>query len=80
MAMIYELGSIGKGLDMKKLIPFRPNLPQSTADYFKIEKQALEKFSYEDPELPFQCAFGNPVEEVLKTLQKSLDKTPRKIS
>lgn len=46
----------------------------------KLRKQALEKFSYEDPDIPFPCAFGHPVEEVLKTLQKSLDKTPRKIS
>ena len=35
----------------------------------KLRKQALEKFSYEGLELPFQCAFGHPVEEVLKTLQ-----------
>ena len=46
----------------------------------ELRKKALEKFSYEDPELPCQCAFGRPVEDILKILQKSLDKTPRKIS
>ena len=45
-----------------------------------LRKQALEKFNLKDPELPFPCAFGRPVEEILKTLQESLDKTPRKIS
>ena len=30
--------------------------------------------------LPFPCAFGRPVEEIFKILQKSLDKTPRPLS
>ena len=46
----------------------------------KLRKQALEKFKLEDPEIPFPCAFGRPVEDVLKQLQGSLDKTPRKIN
>ena len=46
----------------------------------KLRKQALEKFKLEDPEVPFPCAFGRPVEDVLKQLQDSLDKTPRKIN
>jgi hypothetical protein len=46
----------------------------------KLRKQALEKFELEDPEIPFPCAFGRPVEDVLKQLQDSLDKTPRKIN
>ena len=46
----------------------------------KLRKQALEKFKLEDPEIPFPCAFGRPVEDVLKQLQDSLDKTPRKIN
>ena len=46
----------------------------------KLRKQALEKFKLEDPEIPFPCAFGRPVEDVLKKLQDSLDKTPRKIN
>ena len=46
----------------------------------KLRKQALEKFKLEDPEVPFPCAFGRPVEDVLKKLQDSLDKTPRKIN
>ena len=46
----------------------------------KLRKQALEKFELEDPEIPFPCAFGRPVEDVLKQLQGSLDKTPRKIN
>ena len=46
----------------------------------KLRKQALEKFKLEDPEVPFPCAFGRPVEDVLKQLQGSLDKTPRKIN
>ena len=46
----------------------------------KLRKQALEKFGYEDPDIPFPCAFGHPVEEVLKKLLKFHDKTPRKIT
>ena len=46
----------------------------------KLRKQALEKFKLEDPEVPFPCVFGRPVEDVLKQLQDSLDKTPRKIN
>ena len=46
----------------------------------KLRKQALEKFKLEDSEVPFPCAFGRPVEDVLKQLQGSLDKTPRKIN
>ena len=46
----------------------------------KLRKQALEKFKLEDPEVPFPCAFGRPVEDVLKQLQDSLNKTPRKIN
>ena len=46
----------------------------------KLRKQALEKFKLEDPEVPFPCAFGRPVEDVLKQLKDSLDKTPRKIN
>ena len=46
----------------------------------KLRKQALEKFKLEDPEVPFPCAFGRPVEDVLKQLQDSIDKTPRKIN
>ena len=46
----------------------------------KLRKQALEKFKLEDPEVPFPCAFGRPVEDVLKQLQDSLDKTPRRIN
>ena len=46
----------------------------------KLSKQALKKFKLEDPEVPFPCAFGRPVEDVLKQLKDSLDKTPRKIN
>ena len=46
----------------------------------KLRKQALEKFKLEDPKVPFPCAFGRPVEDVLKQLQDSRDKTPRKIN
>ena len=45
-----------------------------------LRKQALEKLELKNPELPFPCAFGQPVEDVLKILQASLSKTPRKIS
>ena len=44
-----------------------------------LRKQALEKHKLKDPVFPFPCTFGQPVEDVLKLLQKSLDKTPRKI-
>ena len=46
----------------------------------KLRKQALEKFNLKDPDIPFPCAFGRPVEDVLKQLQDSIDKTPRKIN
>ena len=32
----------------------------------KLRKQALEKFSYEGPELPFQCAFGTRLRKFSK--------------
>ena len=43
-----------------------------------LRKQALEKHKVKNPEYPFPCTFGQPVEDVLKRLQESLDKTPRK--
>ena len=45
-----------------------------------LRKQSVAKLNLEEPELPFPCAFGQPVEDVLKILQASLSKTPRKIS
>lgn len=45
----------------------------------KLRQQALEKYNLEESEMPFPCAFGRAVEDVLTQLQKSLDKTPRKI-
>ena len=45
----------------------------------KFRQQALEKYKLVNPEIPFPCAFGRPVEDVLKQLQVTLDKTPRKI-
>ena len=45
----------------------------------KLRQQALERYKLVNPEIPFPCAFGRPVEDVLAQLQKSLDKTPRKI-
>jgi hypothetical protein len=45
----------------------------------KIREQALEKYKNHEPEIPFPCSFGRSVEDVLAQLQKSLDKTPRKI-
>lgn len=45
----------------------------------KLRQQALEKYNLEESEIPFPCAFGRAVEDVLTQLQKSLDKTPRKI-
>ena len=46
----------------------------------KLRQQALEKYNLKDSEVPFPCAFGRAVEDVLTQLQKSLDKTPRKIN
>lgn len=46
----------------------------------KLRQPAVEKFNLKDPEIPFPCAFGRPVEDVLTQLRKSLDKTPRKIN
>ena len=43
-----------------------------------LRKQALEKYNMINPAYPFPCTFGQPVEDVLKRLQESLDKTPRK--
>ena len=45
----------------------------------KFRQLALEKYNLDEAEIPFPCAFGRPVEDVLKQLQKSIDKTPRKI-
>ena len=45
----------------------------------KLRQQALEKYNLEKSEIPFPCAFGRAVEDVLIQVQKSLDKTPRKI-
>ena len=43
-----------------------------------LRKQSAAKLNLEEPEVPFPCAFGHPVEDILKKLQKALDKTPRK--
>lgn len=43
-----------------------------------LRKQSVAKLNLEEPEVPFPCAFGHPVEDILKKLQKALDKTPRK--
>ena len=45
----------------------------------KLRQQALERYKLVNPEIPFPCAFGRPVEDVLKQLRITLDKTPRKI-
>ena len=45
----------------------------------KLRQQALEKYNLDNLEIPFPCAFGRPVEDVLKQLRITLDKTPRKI-
>ena len=45
----------------------------------KLRQQALDKYKLDEPEIPFPCSFGRPVEDVLEKLNKSLDKTPRKI-
>jgi hypothetical protein len=56
--------------------------------WFKRQKyrhEEIESFSsqiyhkLQEPEIPFPCSFGRSVEDVLAQLQKSLDKTPRKI-
>ena len=43
-----------------------------------LRKQSVAKLNLEEPEVPFPCAFGHPVEDILNKLQKALDKTPRK--
>ncbi|MEC7800549.1 MAG: hypothetical protein VX609_04605 [Verrucomicrobiota bacterium] len=43
-----------------------------------LRKQSAAKLNLEESEVPFPCAFGHPVEDILKKLQKALDKTPRK--
>ena len=43
-----------------------------------LRKQSAAKLNLEEPEVPFPCAFGHPVEDILKKLHKALDKTPRK--
>ena len=45
----------------------------------QLKRHAVEKLKLHDPEIPFPCSFGRPVDDVLALLQKSLDKTPRKI-
>ena len=45
----------------------------------QLKQHAVEKLQLQDPEIPFPCSFGRPVDDVLALLKKSLDKTPRKI-
>ena len=77
--MICVPGLIVKSLGMKKSDSF------SSQTYLNrqliilnLRKQSAAKLNLEEPEVPFPCAFGHPVEDILKKLQKALDKTPRK--
>lgn len=45
----------------------------------KLKKQAVEKYQLSQNEIPFPCSFGRIVEDIMKQLNKSLDKTPRKL-
>ncbi len=45
----------------------------------QLKKKALQIRGLQDEPIPFPCSFGRPVEEILDTLKKHLDKTPRKI-
>jgi len=45
----------------------------------KLKKQAVEKYQLSQNEIPFPCSFGRIVEDIIKQLNKSLDKTPRKL-
>ncbi|MDA8991373.1 hypothetical protein N9H45_07595 [Opitutales bacterium] len=45
----------------------------------KLKKQAVEKYQLSQDEIPFPCSFGRIVEDIIKQLNKSLDKTPRKL-
>jgi hypothetical protein len=45
----------------------------------KLKKQAVEKYQLPQDEIPFPCSFGRIVEDTMKQLNKSLDKTPRKL-
>lgn len=45
----------------------------------KLKKQAVEKYQLSQDEIPFPCSFGRIVEDIMKQLNKSLDKTPRKL-
>ena len=42
-----------------------------------IRKKALKLRGLDDKPIAFPCSFGRPAEDTLKTLRKSLDKTPR---
>jgi hypothetical protein len=42
-----------------------------------LRKKALKLRGLDDKPIAFPCSFGRPVEDVLKTLQDNLDKTPR---
>ena len=42
-----------------------------------LRKKALNLRGLDDKPIAFPCSFGRPVEDTLKTLRKSLDKTPR---
>ena len=44
----------------------------------KLKKEAVEKYQLPQDEIPFPCSFGRIVEDIMKQLNESLDKTPRK--
>ena len=45
-----------------------------------LRKKALKKRGLEEKPIAFPCSFGRHVEDVLKTLKKNQDKTPRALS
>ena len=46
----------------------------------QLRKKALNLRGLEEKPIAFPCSFGRPVEDVLKTLKKNQDKTPRALS
>ena len=65
-------------INMRRLRVFQPKyMPVVPLIMVNLRKKALKKRGLEENPIAFPCSFGKPVEDVLKTLKKNHDKTPR---
>ena len=67
----------------------RKKVPHQNIETFELKEYLIRKLisiklsgpngdSEERTEIPFHCAFGRPVDEVIQVLRDGLDKTPRR--